>query len=84
MRIFASSQSISPFPFGGKGETGKDVLPCQLGEVGYDFIMRHACRKSAQHIVNRDAGVPYAGLPETLGRIDCDNVVKTFHVLFLL
>ena len=50
---------------GRKAEAREYVLMSQLREVSNQFILAAAAGEKAEHLPDRDAGAPYARLPET-------------------
>ena len=62
---FTSGILQTTFSFGSKSKTSKNILPCQFGKIGNNFIVGHARRQPTQHIINGNTRIPYARFSKT-------------------
>ena len=66
----------------GISEARPDVIGFQVGKVGQDFALRHACREQIKHVLDANATFPNAGPSAALVGIEGDAFRK-FHVQYL-
>lgn len=59
-----------PLAVSGEGETGADVIACQIREVLEDLVLGHPGGKILQHVVHGDTEAPDARLAAPLARFD--------------
>ncbi len=63
------------FAVGGVGETGKDIVVGEVGEVYKDFFGSHAGGKVGEDIIDGDTHTSDAGFAATLARFEGDDVL---------
>jgi len=59
------------------GQARSDVVTGQLRKIPKNVILGHAASKIPEHVSDRDAGAPYAGLAKPHFRIDRDTFQRT-------
>ena len=73
--VIAYAPSLAALAAGGVAQAGADVVLCQFGAVGQDFVVRHASGEIGEHISDGDAHTPNGGLPAALARLQRDDVL---------
>lgn len=61
---------------GGERSRGANVIRCQMGMMGDDFLLRHAGGDLAENELDRDPRAADDGLPEHDFRVGRDAVVN--------
>jgi hypothetical protein len=64
----------APLAMSSNRQTGSDVLEFQFGVISRYFVIGHAGRKPAQHVVYRDAHVATTGFFTALSRLQSDSL----------
>lgn len=67
--------SLMSFAIRSVGETGKNVVSCEIVKVLENLFRSHSCSEIIQHIVNGHSQTSNAGFAIPLSGLQCEDVV---------